>query len=190
MNTQPNLTLKLALIGIVIIGVFILAGIGKIDATVALGSIVVLVTGLTVALGISGSGAVQAAATLRAANVNPKPLANAVEADAAKIAPLAMFCIVGIFVLAGARSLVGCTPQQGQTAVNTLGPGIAFVGCVWTTYQGIPAGTPIVQVIAQEIQACGGDAVNVATVLDQREAPAMHKTMAHEVIVTTTPVSK
>ena len=97
------------------------------------------------------------------------PPAPPVPGVAAQVATKA----AGLFCLA--FLLTGC-----QQAVSAIGPGIAFAGCVWNTYQGIPAGTPLVQVIAQEIQACGGDGVSVVTVLDQREAPAMHKTMAHE----------
>ena len=76
--------------------------------------------------------------------------------------------------------LSGCTAAQGQTAVSALGPGITFAGCAWETYENLPPGTPLVSVIAAEVQACGGDAVSVVTVLDQRESPAMHAHVAHE----------
>jgi len=70
---------------------------------------------------------------------------------------------------------VGCA-----SAVNAIGPGIVFAGCVWTTYAKEAPGTPIGQVIADEIAACGGDAASVVVVLDQRETPAAHAHVAHE----------
>src|ERR1700684_1943713 len=74
MTPQQNLYmyLKLGLVAIVLIGVFVLAGMGKIDATTALGSVVALVTGLTVALGIAGSGASQAPAVRAVAALAPR----------------------------------------------------------------------------------------------------------------------
>jgi hypothetical protein len=69
---------------------------------------------------------------------------------------------------------VGC-----QSAIAALAPGIAFTECVWQTYEAEPPGTPIGQVVTDEVAKCGGDAVNVVRVLDDREAPALHQTVAH-----------
>lgn len=61
-QTSLYLYLKLGIVGLALLGVFVLAALGRIDATVAIGSVVTLVTGLSVALGISASGQAQATA--------------------------------------------------------------------------------------------------------------------------------
>ena len=73
MTAQQNLflILKLAIVGIFMLGVFVLTGMGKVDATAALAAITTGIGTLVVALGISGSGASQAAAMRAAAGVEP-----------------------------------------------------------------------------------------------------------------------
>ena len=120
--------------------------------------------GIAVQAHVVVPGHVLALRAARAAQAAPSAVAQA----AAKIAPLGVLCLM----------LCMC---------NAIGPGIVFVGCVWNTYQGIPAGTPMPQVIATEIATCGGDGASVIVALDQREARAMHTKVAHEVAVAPAP---
>lgn len=76
----------------------------------------------------------------------------------------------------------GCTAQQGQRAANSVPADAAFLACVWTTYQGEPAGTPALQVVDDAIKACGGDAGAVVNALDQQEPRAAHASVAHGVV--------
>jgi hypothetical protein len=73
----------------------------------------------------------------------------------------------------------GCSPSQLQQASNVLAPGIAFVACVAKVYSGEAAGTPIPQVISDELATCGGQAADVVGALDTLEPPAAHATVAH-----------
>ena len=72
-------------------------------------------------------------------------------------------------------SLCGC--PQGVSAIT---PGINFALCVWSTYSKEAPGTPVGQVVADEVAACGGDAVSVIVVLDGLEPKAKHTKAAHE----------
>jgi hypothetical protein len=67
MSQQQLTYLKFAIVALVIVGVFLLAALGKIAADAALSSVVTITTGLVVALGISGG------ASALAARAAPKP---------------------------------------------------------------------------------------------------------------------
>lgn len=56
MNQQQLVSLKLGIVGVVLVGGFILAGIGRLDATQMYHDTTMLVGALAVALGISGAG--------------------------------------------------------------------------------------------------------------------------------------
>ena len=71
--------------------------------------------------------------------------------------------------------LPGC-PQ----AVSAITPGINFALCVWSTYAKEAPGTPIGQVVADEVASCGGDIISIITVLDGLEPKAQHAHVAHE----------
>jgi hypothetical protein len=73
MTPQQNmfLILKLAIVFAFVMGVFVLTGMGKIDSTAAVAAITAGVGSLVVALGISGSGASQAAATRAVGGAEP-----------------------------------------------------------------------------------------------------------------------
>ena len=74
--------LKLCIVLAAVVGVFVLAGLGRITGAEAMGGVTVLVTGLTIALGIAEGGRAQAPDKLTAPPmpdvVNP-PTAKAPE---------------------------------------------------------------------------------------------------------------
>jgi hypothetical protein len=78
--------------------------------------------------------------------------------------------VSGLFVAA----LIGCTQ-----ALSAIGPGVTFAVCVLNVYTNEPAGTPMVQVIADELKTCSGDATSIISILDASEPAALHKTVAH-----------
>jgi len=99
-------------------------------------------------------------------------------AGAAKAAAMLALCTMA-FVAWAAYIGSGCTAQQGTKVVSGLPTDATFMACVWATYQGEPAGTPILQVLDDEVKACGGDGAAVVSTLDQKEPRALHAAVAH-----------
>jgi hypothetical protein len=82
MNSQSALLyVKLGLVGLIVVGIFVLAAMGKVSADVATGGIVTVVAGLAVALGISGGGSAVAAALGSKAAPAPADKAEAKPAE-------------------------------------------------------------------------------------------------------------
>ena len=72
-NMSVQLAIKLALVGVTIVGIFVLAAMGKLDAAASIHEIVVVVAGLTVALGISGGLSNGAAQLVRGQSAETGP---------------------------------------------------------------------------------------------------------------------
>ncbi len=135
---------------------------------------IMLVAGALVALAserLFGTATPPAAAPL----LPPDP---AVEAKSAA-SPAVKVAAVAASVLAFALFISGCTAAQGQTALNAITPGLQFAQCVVNEYEKLPTGTPLLVVLEDEAEACGGDAQSVIQVLNVHEPAAMHATVAH-----------
>lgn len=73
MSQQQLTYLKFAVVALVIVGIFLLAALGKMAADAAMSSIVTITTGLVVALGISGAASAMATRGTPALTEPPKP---------------------------------------------------------------------------------------------------------------------
>lgn len=158
MNQQAALYLKLGLVIAVVVGVFVLAGMGKIDAAAALDRIVTVTGALVVALGVSGGASGVAAQMAKSAG-------NVTSVATAKVASIAPIAGVLLFVFAFgsgagiAMSSAGCTPKA-QTAVEE--GGVALAVCVMNHW-----GEPAAQVAIE----CGAATVEqVQTIFDTQKA--------------------
>lgn len=115
-----------------------------------------------------------------AAGKNVKAAAAAPAASVAGKAGAALSALLLVLGLGGTLGTQSaCTPQQGTKVVNGLPADATFIACVWNTYQAEPAGTPALQVLDDEVKACGGDGAAAVTVLDQKEPRALHASVAH-----------
>jgi hypothetical protein len=170
MNASTQMALKLGIVGVTVIGIFLLAALGRIDAADSLHDIVIVVGGLVLALGISGglaNGAeklvqgqtpetgpavvvTQSLAPAAKAMFPSKPPAN--ERGFVHLRSLAAVLGLGV-ILVGATGAT-CTPSQVVQAIVTVA-----VDACQEAPQLIPPGTTagtIVAVICQIIDASTG----------------------------------
>jgi hypothetical protein len=112
MTPTPVTYFKLALVGLLLVGIFVLAGIGKIDASAALDKATTAIGALVVALGISGAGGAVAAKLGSAAVTNVTAPANDVAAKAAavKVASSLLLVLVAALLLSGCLSSAPIVP--------------------------------------------------------------------------------
>ena len=136
MNASTQMALKLGIVGVTVIGIFLLAALGRIDAADSLHDIVIVVGGLVLALGISGglaNGAeklvqgqtpetgpavvvTQSLAPAAKAMFPSKPPAN--ERGFVHLRSLAAVLGLGV-ILVGATGAT-CTPSQVVQAIVTV----------------------------------------------------------------------
>ena len=172
MNPQQNtLTyIKLAIVGLMLAGIFVLAALGKIDAQVAITSAVGAVGALVVALGISSAGgaaatAIQAQTRAMVARgeaedapdqVKRVPLAKADQrgfVTGKTLAAILGAFVAGVVVYFGAVDLMGCSTLSNPV-IST--PAANFAACVIVrgatdAIEGMPAN----KITADVIDTCG-----------------------------------
>ena len=166
--------LKLGLTAIVVVGIFVLAAMGKIDASTAIASAVGAVGTLVVALGIAGSGASQAAAVKAVAGLAPNgPPSIAPKGSSAGYGVVgvlfaltlgACFALVTVLVTACQNGQI--TPQtQAEIAASE-----ALGACIENTYatdsQKVPAESAA-DIAIDEAVTCAADAIDVANAFSQ-----------------------
>lgn len=174
MNPQQNLFtyLKLGIVGLMLVGIFVLAALGKIDAQVAIASAVASVGSLVLALGISSAGgaaatAIQAQTRAMVArgeavdDVDKVKRVGAVLAKSDQRGFVSVRALVGLLVLGsgitiailGIGDLMGCS-ALGNPVIST--PAANFAACVIVraatdAIEGMPAN----KVTADVIDTCG-----------------------------------
>jgi hypothetical protein len=166
----PNIqmVLKLAIVGLAVVGVFVVTAMGVLDAKSAMTDLVMLVTGLAVALGISGGLTSGAAQLVRGQTpetgptviVNPSPsLAPVTSSPKAMFPPSgrppanergfvhlrSLAAVLGLGVILVGATGATCTPGQ---AVADLSIGLNAAICVLNTIsaneaKGMPEGAAI-----------------------------------------------
>jgi hypothetical protein len=179
MNYQ--MVLKLGIVGVTVVGIFVLAALGKIDATTSLHDIVIVVGGLTLALGISGGIASGAAQLVRgqtpetgpAVVVTSNPIVAAKAMYSSKPPPAAnqrgfaqlrgVLLISALPLVLFATTGATCTPAQIATDVTVgLQAAICVLNTVAVDEQG---GKSEAAAIENAIAACGVTAAQAAGIL-------------------------
>jgi hypothetical protein len=182
MNPTPSLflTLKLAIVGAAVVGVFVLAALKLIDPAIAIGSVVALVTGLSVALGISSSGAAQASATRDAAAtqvtgipIPPTPGRDATPAETPK-AKAAQAGFVRLPVLALLLAAVGLVACGLFGAVEA-----PIADCTGRVLADAAKGMTVVQIVEDAGGPCALDAAAVMALLLASKDPTVHASKAY-----------
>jgi hypothetical protein len=114
MNQQGLTYAKFGIVGFFVIGVFLLAALGKIDATAAIAASTAGVSALVIALGISAGASASAAGAVKAAATPTPPAAVAVpdvaKADQRGFAPVRLLGMLAgcAAMIAIASLLTGC----------------------------------------------------------------------------------
>jgi len=167
MNPTPPLTyLKVALLMVLVLGIFVLAAMGKIDATTAVDKATIGLGGLLVALGLGSAGmsvgsAVRAHAaimsgqqTAPAAPTPPQtPLAKAAQRGAATVRSVVALACAGALLLV----LAAC-PQAVQSVPPALDCGTLVVDEALK-------GLTLEQIIADAGPRCGLDVLQIIGIL-------------------------
>ena len=143
-----QLILKLGIVAVTIIGIFVLAALGRLDAKDSLQDIVIVVGGLTVALGISGGLANGAAQLVRGQSIETGP-ALVLMPSKAPPAPSPMFP-------AGSNRPPGYVLAKLLPAVALLGVLVFGIGATCTKEQ-------IVKDVTIGLQAAACVLITVAT---------------------------
>ena len=96
---------------------------------------------------------------------------NLVAHPAAKLLGVAS---LGFASLGIASRIAACTPSQAATGVAVLVPGVSLAVCVIGVYSADQGKnlTPV-QIATDLITHCGGDALQIASIVDAHEAGAM-----------------
>lgn len=189
MNPQQSIFmyLKLGIVGLMLVGIFVLAALGKIDAQVAITSAVGAVGALVVALGISSAGgaaatAIQAQTRAMVARGEAVDAVDQVKRVGGVLAKgdqrgfVSVRALVGLLVLGSGITIaiLGIGDLMGCSGSVSVPPGVAtaganFAACVLVTattdeIAGMQPGAIAVDCLAK----CGGDLTSIATVLDAR----------------------
>lgn len=160
MSQQQLAIAKFSAIFVVLVGGFVLVGVGKLDAGAMYQQTATLVAALVVALGISGAGSAAGGAITGVM----RHMAALREPDQVKRVGTGVGLVLGL--LFAARLLTACTAAQ---AVGVIVPGVDFAVCVLTvasTDADAQPPVPVPQVIGDVLAKCGGDVGSIATVLD------------------------
>lgn len=158
MNSNYQMVLKLSVVILAVVGIFVLAGMGKIDPAAALSGIVTVVGALVVALGISGGLSSGAAQLVKGQSSDTGPAV--VVTPAKSVAPPASRGFVSLRMLGflGALGLVAfalCAYVSGCKQIEAVFPELDRVEQIVATDLG--AGKTPEQIEADvAVLLCGG----------------------------------
>jgi hypothetical protein len=171
-NQQQATYAKLALVFLVMLGGFVLVGMGKLDATSMFGQTATLIGSLVIALGISGGASAMAgnaggASAMRAMLRSPliRPDADAPPKPPSSGGPLLVLLLVGCSLAAALRLLPACSsiPSQLPPGIVT---GIDVAKCVLRVYgDDTAAHKTWAQILADEAMTCGADELTATGLL-------------------------
>jgi hypothetical protein len=180
MNPTPIVYVKFSLIGIVIVAIFILAAMGKLDATAAVATAVGAVGALVVSLGISSAGtsaatAIEAHTRAMVASVDSsdmvkRGLGTGPQRGFASVGSMLIVIGVsafGVCVLAAVVNLTACSggiSPQGATDIQVgLNATVCVIGNGATD---LAAGMSPAQIVADLVAKCGVSVAQVSTIFD------------------------
>lgn len=178
MNQQQLTFAKFAAVLVVLVGGFVLVGMGKLDAPTMYQQTTMMVGALVVALGISGAGVAAGSAISSASNAKLAAMRSPDEVRRGQagfvragvllfLSPIAG--VVGVVVLFFClRCGAGGLSQQGATDVTI---GVQAAGCVIVNVAtDLAAGESPPQIVLDVIAKCGVTAAQAGTLLDQQSA--------------------
>lgn len=185
MSQQQLALAKYLTVVLVVLGGFVLVGMGKLDAPTMYKETAILVSALVVALGLSGAGTALGGAVATTAaklSMRPPPAAN----DSHGFVTLRVLRDVAVAAV-GMLVLVFCVRCGGGLsgqAVQDIEVGLNAAGCVIATVASdSAAGDGPLQVVEDVVAKCGVNEQQIASLLDKQAAA--ETTLGHAALATT-----